>query len=215
MVKPQLYFHNNVVNTLTLLDAMLAAKPRHISFLELRHYGTPARVPITEIRRRIRQSYGESKLICERAIHWYGEPMHDYAALRYFNASGADPEGEMARRTIRDASLPLVLATALGRGADRYLGRYIRRPTAARCATISTPGLPRRMSRRSPLLGGGQPGVISARRGTGARGHRSGAHTGRRMRRKCRAGPRSAGSGRRCRRGPRSCSAGGAALRSR
>jgi UDP-arabinose 4-epimerase len=119
MEKPQLYFRNNVVNTLALLDAMLAAGLRHIVFSSsCATYGTPARVPITEdTPQRPVNPYGESKLICERAIHWYGEAYGmKYAALRYFNASGADPDGEIGEAHDPETHLvPLVLATALGR----------------------------------------------------------------------------------------------------
>ncbi|HEX3499054.1 MAG TPA: UDP-glucose 4-epimerase GalE [Stellaceae bacterium] len=122
MEKPQLYFHNNVVNTLTLLDAMLAAKLRHIVFSSsCATYGTPARVPITEdTPQNPVNPYGESKLICERAIHWYGEAYGmTYAALRYFNASGADPDCEIGEAHDPETHLvPLVLATALGRRAQ-------------------------------------------------------------------------------------------------
>jgi UDP-arabinose 4-epimerase len=122
MAKPQLYFHNNVVNTLTLLDAMLAAKLRHIVFSSsCATYGTPARVPITEdTPQNPVNPYGESKLIGERAIHWYGEAYGmTYAALRYFNASGADPDGEIGEAHDPETHLvPLVLATALGRRAQ-------------------------------------------------------------------------------------------------
>jgi UDP-arabinose 4-epimerase len=122
MEKPQLYFHNNVVNTITLLDAMLAAKLRHIVFSSsCATYGTPARVPITEdTAQNPVNPYGESKLICERAIHWYGEAYGmTYAALRYFNASGADLDGEIGEAHDPETHLvPLVLATALGRRAQ-------------------------------------------------------------------------------------------------
>jgi UDP-arabinose 4-epimerase len=119
MEKPQLYFRNNVVNTLALLDAMLTAGLRHIVFSSsCATYGTPARVPITEdTPQRPVNPYGESKLICERAIHWYGEAYRmSYAALRYFNAAGADPDGEIGEAHEPETHLvPLVLATALGR----------------------------------------------------------------------------------------------------
>lgn len=121
MEKPQLYFRNNVVNTLALLDAMLAAKLRHIVFSSsCATYGTPARVPITEdTPQNPVNPYGESKLICERAIHWYGEAYGmRYAALRYFNAAGADPDGEIGEAHAPETHLvPLVLATALGQRA--------------------------------------------------------------------------------------------------
>jgi UDP-arabinose 4-epimerase len=122
MEKPQLYFRNNVVNTLALLDAMLTAGLRHIVFSSsCATYGTPARVPITEdTPQRPVNPYGESKLICERAIHWYGEAYRmSYAALRYFNAAGADPDGEIGEAHEPETHLvPLVLATALGRRAQ-------------------------------------------------------------------------------------------------
>jgi UDP-arabinose 4-epimerase len=119
MEKPQLYFRNNVVNTLALLDVMLAAGLRHIVFSSsCATYGTPACVPITEdAPQHPVNPYGESKLICERAIHWYGEAYGmKYAALRYFNAAGADPDGEIGEAHDPETHLvPLVLATALGR----------------------------------------------------------------------------------------------------
>jgi UDP-arabinose 4-epimerase len=122
MEKPGLYFQNNVVNTLTLLDAMLAAKVRHIVFSSsCATYGTPARVPITEdTPQNPVNPYGETKLICERAIHWYGVAHGmTYAALRYFNASGADPDCEIGEAHDPETHLvPLVLATALGRRAQ-------------------------------------------------------------------------------------------------
>ncbi len=122
MAKPQLYFHNNVVNTLTLLDAMLAARLRHIVFSSsCATYGTPARLPITEdTPQRPVNPYGESKLICERAIHWYGEAHGmTYAALRYFNAAGADPDSEIGEEHERETHLvPLILATALGQRSE-------------------------------------------------------------------------------------------------
>jgi len=119
MTNPQLYFHNNVVNTLTLLDAMLAAKLRHIVFSSsCATYGAPERVPITEdTPQHPVNPYGESKLIVERLLHWYGTAYGlSYAALRYFNAAGADPGGEIGEEHEPETHLiPLILATALGR----------------------------------------------------------------------------------------------------
>jgi len=61
--------------------------------------------------------YGESKLIVERLLHWYGTAYGlSYAALRYFNAAGADPGGEIGEEHEPETHLiPLILATALGR----------------------------------------------------------------------------------------------------
>jgi UDP-glucose-4-epimerase GalE len=61
--------------------------------------------------------YGESKLFVERALHWYGVA-HGVrsAALRYFNAAGADPDGDVGEWHEPETHLiPLVIETALGR----------------------------------------------------------------------------------------------------
>ncbi len=119
MTKPQLYFRNNVVNTLSLLDAMLAAGVKHIVFSSTcATYGTPERTPITEeTPQRPVNPYGESKLMIERALHWYGAAYGlSYAALRYFNAAGADPAGEIGEDHDPETHLiPLILDAALGK----------------------------------------------------------------------------------------------------
>jgi len=117
--KPQLYFRNNVVNTLTLLDAMLEAGVRHIVFSSTcATYGTPEKVPMDESTpQRPVNPYGETKLMIERALHWYGGAYGiTSASLRYFNAAGADPDGETGEEHNPETHLiPLVLDAALGR----------------------------------------------------------------------------------------------------
>src|SRR5689334_17029486 len=117
--KPQLYFRNNVVNTLTLLDAMLEAGVRHIVFSSTcATYGTPEKVPMDESTpQRPVNPYGETKLMIERALHWYGGAYGmTSASLRYFNAAGADPDGETGEEHDPETHLiPLVLQAALGR----------------------------------------------------------------------------------------------------
>jgi UDP-glucose-4-epimerase GalE len=119
MTKPELYFNNNVVNTIGLLDALLAAQVRHIVFCAT--YGTPDTVPITEeTPQRPVNPYGETKLMIERALHWYGQA-HGlrYAALRYFNAAGADPDGEIGEEHDPETHLiPLILDAAAGKRAE-------------------------------------------------------------------------------------------------
>jgi UDP-glucose-4-epimerase GalE len=117
--KPEIYFRNNVGNTLTLLDAMLETGVRHIVFSSTcATYGTPETVPIAETTpQRPVNPYGETKLMMERALHWYGVA-HGirHVALRYFNAAGADPEGETGEDHAPETHLiPLVLYAALGR----------------------------------------------------------------------------------------------------
>ena len=118
MEKPQLYFRNNVVNTLGLLEVMLEAGRRTIVFSSTcATYGTPDTVPIAEdAAQRPVNPYGESKVMVERALHWYGLA-HGFAhaALRYFNAAGADPDGEIGEAHQPETHLiPLVLDAALG-----------------------------------------------------------------------------------------------------
>ena len=117
--KPEIYFRNNVVNAVNLLDAMLAAGIPHIVFSSTcATYGTPERVPIGEdTPQRPINPYGETKLIVERMLHWYGNAYGmKFCALRYFNAAGADPDGEIGENHDPETHLiPLMLDAALGR----------------------------------------------------------------------------------------------------
>ena len=118
MAHPQKYFWNNVVNTLKLLDAMMAAGVKHIVFSSSAAvYGTPDEVPIPEDHPlRPINPYGETKLIMERALHWYGVAYGlRSTALRYFNAAGADPQGEIGEEHHPETHLiPLVIRATLG-----------------------------------------------------------------------------------------------------
>jgi UDP-glucose-4-epimerase GalE len=122
MTKPALYFHNNVGNTLSLLDAMLETKVRRIVFSSTcATYGTPAKVPMDEdTPQRPVNPYGETKLMMERALHWYGQAYGIGAvSLRYFNAAGADPDGETGEMHDPETHLiPLILDAAVGRRAQ-------------------------------------------------------------------------------------------------
>ncbi len=95
---PRKYFRNNVANTLSLLDAMVDKQVRDIVFSSsCAVYGVPQRVPIGEDHPKDPVNpYGETKLVVERVLHWY-QNAYDlrYAALRYFNAAGADPDGDV------------------------------------------------------------------------------------------------------------------------
>ena len=119
MANPELYFRNNVGNSIRLLEAMRGAGARHIVFSSTAAvYGIPERMPIAEsMPPRPVNPYGESKLMVERMLHWYGKAHgFTYASLRYFNAAGADPDGEIGEDHDPETHLiPLVLETALGR----------------------------------------------------------------------------------------------------
>jgi UDP-arabinose 4-epimerase len=115
---PGKYFQNNVSNSINLLDAMVVTGIRDIVFSSsCATYGVPESLPIAEDHpQRPVNPYGESKLFIERALGWYGGA-HGIrsSSLRYFNASGADPDGEIGEDHDPETHLiPLVIQAALG-----------------------------------------------------------------------------------------------------
>jgi UDP-arabinose 4-epimerase len=115
---PRKYFQNNVVATLGLLDALVARGIRDVVFSSSAAvYGAPVRVPLDEDHPIAPLSpYGDSKAFVERALRWYGEAYGlRWAALRYFNAAGADPAGEVGEDHPAESHLiPLAIEAALG-----------------------------------------------------------------------------------------------------
>jgi UDP-glucose-4-epimerase GalE len=118
MTNPTKYFRNNTVGTLNLLDAMRAAGVGTIVFSSTcATYGDPIRVPIDETHPQSPvNAYGESKLMVEKMLRWYGESYGlRWMALRYFNAAGADPDGEIGEDHDPESHLiPLVIGAAQG-----------------------------------------------------------------------------------------------------
>jgi UDP-glucose 4-epimerase len=119
VTNPAEYYHNNVVGTLSLLEAMRAADVKRIVFSSTcATYGVPDLVPITEAEKQSPiNPYGFTKLVIEHALadysHAYG---WGYAALRYFNASGAAEDGSIGEDHDPETHLiPLVLDVALGK----------------------------------------------------------------------------------------------------
>ena len=115
---PAPYYRNNIVGTLSLLDAMRSARVEKIVFSSTcATYGIPEVVPITEAEKQEPiNPYGFTKLAIEHALadyaHAYGL---QYAALRYFNASGASDEYPIGEDHDPETHLiPLVLQVALG-----------------------------------------------------------------------------------------------------
>lgn len=116
MVNPSKYFQNNVAAGLNLLDAMVSQGIKRFVFSSTcATFGVPDRMPIDEtMPQRPINPYGESKLIFERILQWYGK-IHNitFVALRYFNAAGASNKfGEDHR--IETHLIPNVLKVALG-----------------------------------------------------------------------------------------------------
>ena len=125
MNQPGLYFRNNFANTLNLLETMRETGVSKIVFSSTAAvYGYPHQAPIPEDHPKHPVSpYGESKLMVERALHWYGEihGLHS-VALRYFNAAGADPDGEIGELHHPETHLiPLALAAANGDLAQLHI----------------------------------------------------------------------------------------------
>ena len=115
---PRKYFRNNLVCTLNLLDALVANGVRDVVFSSTAAvYGRPEAVPIPEDHPLLPLNpYGDTKLFVERILRWYGDAYGlRWAALRYFNAAGADPGGELGEdHTPESHLIPLAIAAALG-----------------------------------------------------------------------------------------------------
>ena len=130
VAEPETYYRNNVGGTLALLEAMRRARVGTIVFSSTcAVYGIPERLPIVETTPKAPLNpYGETKLVIERALHWYaGASGLRFAALRYFNAAGADPAGEIGEDHDPETHLiPRVLRAALGTGepVEVYGGDY-------------------------------------------------------------------------------------------
>lgn len=116
---PALYFDRNVVRTLALLDVIREHGPKVMLFSSTAAvYGTPERVPIDEHDRLAPiNPYGATKLAIEHALAGYGTAYGvRWAALRYFNAAGAHPDGTLRENHDPETHLiPLVIDAALGR----------------------------------------------------------------------------------------------------
>lgn len=123
---PGKYYRNNVGGTIALLDAMVEQGVKPLVFSSTAAvYGTPDAVPIPEDASLAPiNPYGRSKLTSERMIDDYASA-HGirYALLRYFNACGADPEGETGECHEPETHLiPLALDAASGKGELTVFG---------------------------------------------------------------------------------------------
>ncbi len=116
---PGKYYRNNVVGTLTLLEAMLAASVKSFVFSSTcATYGVPHTVPIPEDHpQNPINPYGATKLMVERILADFDVAYGlKSVRFRYFNAAGADPTGLLGEAHYPETHLiPLVLFTALGK----------------------------------------------------------------------------------------------------
>jgi UDP-glucose 4-epimerase len=116
---PAKYYRNNVADTVSLLEVMLQEKVLNFIFSSsCATYGEPVEVPISEThRQKPINPYGRSKLMVEQILEDFRSAYGlESISLRYFNAAGADPDGDLGEDHHPETHLiPLVLQTALGK----------------------------------------------------------------------------------------------------
>lgn len=115
---PSKYYNNNVINTISLLDIMREFGTNFLIFSSsCAIYGEPKEIPIKETHpKNPINPYGKSKFLIEEILKDYDKAYGlKYISLRYFNAAGADPEGEIGERHNPETHLiPRTIFAALG-----------------------------------------------------------------------------------------------------
>ena len=109
MINPQKFFYNNVFGSLNLLNAMITTNISTLIFSSTcAVYGEPQSAPLDEEHTtKPTHPYGESKLMAENIIRWYGNILNlKYVILRYFNVTGAADDGFLG-----DSKKPSTLLT--------------------------------------------------------------------------------------------------------
>ncbi len=126
VISPDKYYGNNVIGTLTLLDEMLKHRCNKLIFSSTcATYGTPLSLPVTEAdEQRPINPYGWSKLMVEQIVRDYERAYGlRHVSLRYFNAAGADPDGEIGEDHDPETHL-IPIAILAAQGERRYLEIY-------------------------------------------------------------------------------------------
>jgi UDP-glucose 4-epimerase len=118
MIDPAKYSRNNIVGTIEILNGMRQVGVRNIVFSSSAAvYGEPEYLPIDEKHPTVPENYyGFTKLYIEQTMQWYDQLYHTRSAsLRYFNAAGYDPEGEVQGLEQNPANLlPVIMEVARG-----------------------------------------------------------------------------------------------------
>lgn len=116
---PAKYYLNNLCNSINLINSMLKAKVKNFIFSSTAAvYGEPESIPLKEdCRKEPTNPYGDSKLALEKILSWYSKAYDfNFVALRYFNASGAHPDGHIGEDHNPESHLiPLILQVPLGK----------------------------------------------------------------------------------------------------
>ena len=122
VINPAKYYRNNVSNTQILLDAMVKHGIEHFIFSSTAAiFGEPQYTPIDEHHPQSPiNPYGRTKLMVEHILEDYDKAYGlKSTCMRYFNAAGADPDGELGERHNPESHLvPLILQAASGRRED-------------------------------------------------------------------------------------------------
>ena len=122
---PQKYYHHNLVTSLNLLEAMLENKIMKFIFSSSAAvYGLPKKIPIPENHPLSPANpYGQTKFFVETMLQDYSRAYGlQFISLRYFNAAGADPEGQLGEMHEPETHLiPNILLTLLGKKEKFYL----------------------------------------------------------------------------------------------
>jgi UDP-glucose 4-epimerase len=123
MTEPAEFFHNNLINGITLLDVMLEHNCTRLIFSSTAAvFGEPQYNPIDEKHPKVPiNSYGESKLMFERVLDWYHRAYGlKFIALRYFNAAGASERLGDAKRHVT-LLIPVIVQVLLGLRDKLYI----------------------------------------------------------------------------------------------
>ena len=117
---PAKYYDNNVAAATAFVSTLVEGGVDSIVFSSTAAaYGLPQATPIPETHPLLPiNPYGGSKIAFEQALHWMSQahPLH-YTILRYFNAAGADPDGEIGESHDPETHLiPLICQAAMGKG---------------------------------------------------------------------------------------------------
>ncbi len=161
---PAGYYRNNVVGALSVLEAMVGRRrdATSCSRRRARSSARPIETPITEdLPKQPINAYGETKLAIEHALPHYEKAYGLRSiALRYFNAAGADPDGELGEDHAPEIHvIPRAIDAALGRDSfkvfgDDYsdAGRHLpARLRARQRSGVGAPARARRAARRGPV----------------------------------------------------------------
>lgn len=132
MEHPYLYFQNNTYGSLNLINVATEHGVKNIVFSSTAGiYGNPIKIPIDEEHQKIPENpYGESKLMVEKILSWYAKTKGlSFAALRYFNASGAALDGSMGEQHEPESHIiPCIMSALLNKRPFKLFGEDYKTP---------------------------------------------------------------------------------------